>query len=1269
MSQLLQDIFDLKAILKDIDIRLNCRIESGIKQLLAIITNEGDIIVHYTYGELPAIVKRIPWFSESNKTIQAICFDPSATWLLVTCSDNSLYIIPALSLVDKKQKIDCKWSVTDLTHFPKHPLAPDSKPLCAIWWQTLECNQNALIGYENGSIGLISLTDGRCLGYCTISEPVIQLIICQDNSQDTVALLINANSGQQYRLLLEQPSVGYLWPPEAYNLNEDSTRSRLYNLRQLGVDKFFSFKQRIVDGGRGPRRDSQASDTTSESSHSEHSSTASVPELLPRLCDTYFASQYAKNRYLFSAFYKPTALLTVHASDIESAPLYIHRLPLQTKQLLLTDRLIFTVHDDLTTISVVSFQLSECNLEGESLFNQHALLAQFKVQNDEKILDMYKLTDVTIIKGSRKDEKKDNKTYSLPKTLDDLNLRKTKIDTCVIVTTNSVYKLILNCQPSYKFIKLINEEWNVDLAEYLAVIFSLNMQHLLECCGDLLISNGAFHQGLILYKQAKVHLLKRVLKVAVTSDCTALLKFVNLCLSASKIDMSMATKIHIGNLAVMAYTELVLRHGGHMRVANNKEFMNFLYYEEYYDQILAVNVACRAAHWSIVALLAKSRGLQPEVVDALSLTIQSSKLQLNEDYEFLLALSEPCLTQSLLTNGPGSHVIFKFIKTNLQTFPINILQRFSMQLDPSQPGALSLVSKLFNKSSRTLSSLESTVDSLDLETSPQAAVIVREFIETFIFVVIGLVAKTDNNEYDIDLLDNIDEENIGENSESIIKKLPDFKPLSCGYEHAAVVRNNCVFTMGVTTSGCLGLGPILSQSSPPRLVQMLADLRIRVLSVSCGRKHTVALTDFGIYAWGSNSHGQLGLGPFVRDTPYPQVITALTGICIIDIASGQYHTLALTSTGKVYSWGWGIHGQLGHGSCNNEYYPKLLEFDEIVVQITGGHAHSLILTETGKIFGFGSNVFGQLECNNVEGAINKSNKPVWIVVMPDMYVPVERIATSYFHNICVHSNQVVYTWGANPQEVRISMTKYSQKKFGTNGKPYEPWRGSCNVYTSSINKPIEQVATGFRHSVILHNGKLVWNKVKEGEMSSPKLRDEDSALTATLGQRFLHVSCGLDYVMALDTNGKVLAWGNNTMAQTLLGRAYEDFQDGKMLLLRNTKRILKVPQNQQQNTEAYPIEVPNLPTMAITYNPTDHNLLLNQKLPFYRIFNIENNDFYPENYYGYYDSEAVLSKCLSFESYQAASKIAFLDGRFSDSLGFQLNAFKNNVPANFTSFR
>ena len=35
---------------------------------------------------------------------------------------------------------------------------------------------------------------------------------------------------------------------------------------------------------------------------------------------------------------------------------------------------------------------------------------------------------------------------------------------------------------------------------------------------------------------------------------------------------------------------------------------------------------------------------------------------------------------------------------------------------------------------------------------------------------------------------------------------------------------------------------------------------INILSVACGKTHSLALTDCGLYTWGSSKYGQLGLG-------------------------------------------------------------------------------------------------------------------------------------------------------------------------------------------------------------------------------------------------------------------------------------------------------------------------------------------------------------------------------------------------------------------------
>lgn len=134
----------------------------------------------------------------------------------------------------------------------------------------------------------------------------------------------------------------------------------------MGVDKLTSLKQRLNEARGGTRRDSHSSDSTSESSTIEPTATTiakCVPERLPHMSNTFFAPQHARNRYLFSVFYKPNCLLTVHSTNVDCAPMYVYKLPEGTTTILLTDRLIYTTNDEDGVVCVISTHYAECNLE------------------------------------------------------------------------------------------------------------------------------------------------------------------------------------------------------------------------------------------------------------------------------------------------------------------------------------------------------------------------------------------------------------------------------------------------------------------------------------------------------------------------------------------------------------------------------------------------------------------------------------------------------------------------------------------------------------------------------------------------------------------------------------------------------------------------------------------------------------------------------------------------------------------------------------------
>lgn len=173
-------------------------------------------------------------------------------------------------------------------------------------------------------------------------------------------------------------------------------------------------------------------------------------------------------------------------------------------------------------------------------------------------------------------------------------------------------------------------------------------------------------------------------------------------------------------------------------------FRQFLCHEEYYDQVLAVNVACQAGLWNVVTLLAKTRGLQLEVVSTLSQILQTTRAPRFNDDEFLITLSEPSLTQSLILHSKACHVILNHIRNYYKNFSINVLRRFLIQLDPSQPTVLPIMNSL-SKRKLNSSSLDTTLDStIDFDNS-DLLVVMKDFIETFILLLVEVVNLTEEN--------------------------------------------------------------------------------------------------------------------------------------------------------------------------------------------------------------------------------------------------------------------------------------------------------------------------------------------------------------------------------------------------------------------------------------------------------------------------------------------------------------------------------------------
>ncbi|XP_020231048.1 PH, RCC1 and FYVE domains-containing protein 1 [Cajanus cajan] len=244
--------------------------------------------------------------------------------------------------------------------------------------------------------------------------------------------------------------------------------------------------------------------------------------------------------------------------------------------------------------------------------------------------------------------------------------------------------------------------------------------------------------------------------------------------------------------------------------------------------------------------------------------------------------------------------------------------------------------------------------------------------------------------------------------------------VACGeYHTCAVTLSGDLYTWGDGTYnyGLLGHGNQVSHWVPKRVNGLLEG--IHVSSISCGPWHTAVVTSAGqLFTFGDGTFGVLGHGDR-KSVSLPREIESLKGLRTVQAACGVWHTAAVVevmvgnssssncSSGKLFTWGDGDKGRLGHGDKESKLVPTCVValVEPNFCQVACGHSMTVALSRSGHVYTMGSCVYGQLGNTQadgklptrVEGKLSKSF--------------VEEVACGAYHVAVLTSRTEVYTWG------------------------------------------------------------------------------------------------------------------------------------------------------------------------------------------------------------------------------------------------------------------
>jgi alpha-tubulin suppressor-like RCC1 family protein len=303
--------------------------------------------------------------------------------------------------------------------------------------------------------------------------------------------------------------------------------------------------------------------------------------------------------------------------------------------------------------------------------------------------------------------------------------------------------------------------------------------------------------------------------------------------------------------------------------------------------------------------------------------------------------------------------------------------------------------------------------------------------------------------------------------------------------------------------------------------------QVGVSQVSAGNFHTTAIkTDGTLWAWGSNSFGQLGVSANAginAANPSPIQVGALTNWS--QVSAGTFHTTAIKTDGTLWAWGRNNGGQLGV-STNvgiNAANSSPIQIGALTnwKQASAGYSHTSSIKTDGTLWAWGKNNYGQLGVSANVGTNAANPSPIQVGALTNW----SKTSIGFGHTTAIKTDGTLWAWGNN--------------NLGQLGV-------STNVGTNTANpSPIQigaltnwsQVSAGASHTTAIKTNGTLWswglNNYGQLGVSANVGTNAVNPSPVQVGAltNWSETSIGYDHTTAIKTDGTLWAWGNNNLGQ------------------------------------------------------------------------------------------------------------------------------------------